>query len=156
MSFSPHAWGWTVKELLEWKRNRVFPTRVGVDRRVLDPEPQCLGFPHTRGGGPHLGARPMPLPIRFPHTRGGGPIFSDIVQEAEAVFPTRVGVDRDRLVSGRWARAFSPHAWGWTMTIQAPMITPTVFPTRVGVDRSDFSLTPTSSVFSPHAWGWTS
>ncbi len=32
--FSPHAWGWTVLLLQVDFRQLVFPTRVGVDRRV--------------------------------------------------------------------------------------------------------------------------
>ena len=91
----------------------VFPTRVGVDRRADTRCPRSGRFPHARGGGPH-----QPPYIEenqsFPHARGGGPRLSrsfattwsfsprawgwtetrGAEQEAESVFPTRVGVDR--------------------------------------------------------------
>ena len=50
--FSPHAWGWTYASDLNETRNKVFPTRVGVDLVVEFIAPPPISFPHTRGGGP--------------------------------------------------------------------------------------------------------
>ena len=111
--FSPHAWGWTGVNLVDPFAPRVFPTRVGVDRRRRQKRAYSTCFPHTRGGGPYRDTplapsivvfptrvgvdreRPSPLTgrRRFPHTRGGGP---------------------SRPLRSTSLRPFSPHAWGWT------------------------------------------
>jgi len=53
-SFSPHAWGWTALPGHGRGFQRVFPTRVGVDRRLSGVAGEPVRFPHTRGGGPSL------------------------------------------------------------------------------------------------------
>ena len=53
------------------------------------------------------------------------------------------------------AGEFSPHAWGWTVTIRSVYTDSTVLPTRVGVDRAHRPATHGHREFSPHAWGWT-
>jgi len=51
------------------------------------------------------------------------------------VFPTRVGVDRIVVGQANLRQEFSPHAWGWTESMDTLV---------------DMNIT-----FSPHAWGWT-
>src|ERR1044071_7071647 len=71
-------------------------------------------------------------------------------------------------------KAFSPHAWGWSVIPDHEKAFPPVFPTRVGMVRlpSPFAMLaasfphtrgdgPSSAPrpilclwFSPHAWGW--
>ena len=79
-----------------------------------------------------------------------------LLQGAAAdVFPTRVGVDRQRVAPMRRCErfphargggpqvameqtaytTFSPRAWGWTVGITIIQESLEVFPTRVGVDR---------------------
>ncbi len=52
--FSPHAWGWTYDACWRGNSATVFPTRVGVDLFGYAFATQCIGFPHTRGGGPEF------------------------------------------------------------------------------------------------------
>ncbi len=90
----------------------------------------------------------------------------------ELVFPTRVGMDRDRCCHrSRHSRiphtrgdgplpfirflkavAYSPHAWGWTVAAAAWDRSPWVFPTRVGMDRWH-SIPVVASCRIPHTRG---
>ena len=79
----------------------------------------------------------------------------DNVIRKNAVFPTRVGVDRANIVSKTMLIVFSPHAWGWTVWKTNVALANYVFPTRVGVDRNAYSRIRWKTRFSPHAWGWT-
>ena len=88
--------------------------------------------------------------------------------QAGAVFPTRVGVDRSCRRPRRCRQTYSPHAWGWTVGVwrenfKGPGIPhtrgggpvfpaasadpPNVFPTRVGVDRGQAMAEPIVDVF---------
>ena len=52
LKISPPAWGWPVMTVTTTTRNRDFPTRVGMARR-LDLRGSTAGrFPHPRGDGP--------------------------------------------------------------------------------------------------------
>jgi len=152
--FSPHAWGWTVSYSGTTPAPRVFPTRVGVDRRHQPGAAQPGRFPHTRGGGPcesdqrrrammfsphawgwtgqgrieHAARR------RFPHTRGGGPL---------------------QLTSVTSSVAFSPHAWGWTGRRFSLPRWGARFPHTRGGGPGGKARTLVMGKFSPHAWGWT-
>ena len=172
--FSPHAWGWTGWGHTNARPIRVFPTRVGVDRKAKRKVIVAGRFPHTRGGGPHVlgagrvipafsphawgwtaGVRSHHRPVLcFPHTRGGGPMTTHNISISVV---------------------FSPHAWGWTESADFARSQANVFPTRVGVDlravqaaRISKSFPHTRgggpyctpryiplAPFSPHAWGWT-
>ena len=132
----------------------VFPTRVGVDRRLWAGGCRRSGIPHTRGGGPRASTCPRRRmrysphawgwtgrgqsgwsgPGSIPHTRGGGPMSCG---------------RRDQ-----WS-SYSPHAWGWTVTPLVAQDAADVFPTRVGVDRFGDRLAHRRDAYSPHAWGWT-
>ncbi len=50
--YSPHAWGWSVGEHRLSGHSRVFPTRVGMVRVVVERHICELSIPHTRGDGP--------------------------------------------------------------------------------------------------------
>ena len=94
----------------------VFPTHVGVDRRValvtnfwIEYSPRTWGWTAPRAPLPE---RPIVFPThvgvdRFwsarlrcccciPHARGGGPLAEVSYDGASGVFPTHVGVDRCR------------------------------------------------------------
>ena len=151
---SPHAWGWTGFEERQWPMKDVFPTRVGMDP---EPEPIVIDtprVPHTRGDGPSDGTY---------HTRGigcsphawGWTGYQSVRASPGFVFPTRVGMDRqrDRAIRPRAGvphtrgdgptlrcagvplTACSPHAWGWTVADRKALAQEVVFPTRVGMDR---------------------
>ena len=114
LEFSPHAWGWTVLQRLLLPGGRVFPTRVGMDRRGYSSPTLPRRFPHTRGDGPFAEGASPDEPAFSPHAWGwtAGVLRGDLNQD---VFPTRVGMDRPRY--------------------QAMHQTEAVFPTRVGMDR---------------------
>ncbi len=171
VAFSPRAWGWTVFGQPHGPDPRVFPTRVGMDRRRA-MSPRCVAcFPHARGDGP------SPTPQSDSHTqfspRAWGWTGALIGEAAvEVVFPTRVGMDRsgprslDRRSGFPHARgdgprtreikhdgvAFSPRAWGWTVKGRTPRKWHPVFPTRVGMDRS-LGGTMSKITSFPHARG---
>ncbi len=54
VTYSPHAWGWTVPHAPRRRQSSVFPTRVGMDRREKGQEKKINRIPHTRGDGPVL------------------------------------------------------------------------------------------------------
>src|SRR3990170_4247157 len=51
---SPRAWGWTVSRSPWITTPRVFPTRVGMDRRSVGRWPAWWRVPHARGDGPGI------------------------------------------------------------------------------------------------------
>ena len=140
--------------------SRVFPTRVGVDRRSGTPADDVDCFPHTRGGGPYLSEVGGHDAQFSPHAWGWTSSARWLIT-AGSVFPTRVGVDLNTRMSARerisfphtrgggptrhrvcaFLSAFSPHAWGWTDPIQGVTALRRVFPTRVGVDRRSYPAT---------------
>ena len=71
----------------------VFPTRVGVDRLRMSIATAIISFPHTRGGGPAIGVA-NPIEEKFSPHAWGWTTGKRLRDYAEAVFPTRVGVDQ--------------------------------------------------------------
>ena len=71
---------------------------------------------------------------RFPHRRGGVPLSSR---------------------KSRWAKTFSPQAWGCTDDGGRGIEGGRVFPTGVGVYRGAAVLQAGLMSFSPQAWGCT-
>ena len=134
--FSPHAWGWSVSLIsagdVKLERNvRVFPTRVGMVRRTnsgsflkFDVFPTRVGmvriseadsawaarFPHTRGDGPAFDARCCVKIMFSPHAWGWS-IKPHTILRNNSVFPTRVGMVRDRANGSRTSCCF-PHTRG--------------------------------------------
>ena len=152
--FSPHAWGWTEMkdEYGDW--DKVFPTRVGVDRAADTEKTSNECFPHTRGGGPACAAAKEAKQSFSPHAWGWTARLDADTDIADS-FPHTRGGGPHRPTARFSLRLFSPHAWGWTGITMAKQNTPKVFPTRVGVDRSTSHLPLDQWRFSPHAWGWT-
>src|SRR5690606_25187526 len=128
--------------------------RVGVDLIDGLNKLKAQRIPHTRGGGPQNRGSTGDYKQYSPHAWG----WTDAAERMGVnlkVFPTRVGVDRSgnsRAVeagriphtrgggptppfAGRFAAAYSPHAWGWTVEMNFGNPENSVFPTRVGVDR---------------------
>ena len=111
----------------------VFPTRVGVDRRLSTPLIVLRSFPHTRGGGPEIPNLPESRLAFSPHA-WGWTVKLSTKNDFDSVFPTRVGVDRLQALVARLPGSF-PH-------------------TRGGGPYGREILRRVS-MFSPHAWGWT-
>ena len=152
--FSPHAWGWTARNPHPPRRPRVFPTRVGMDRRPILGQRRSGGFPHTRGDGPVFLGGFAEFEEFSPHAWGWTVDVGE-VGDLLSVFPTRVGMDRPLLTAStvrfRFPHTrgdgparnsttsrlnlFSPHAWGWTAALADKAALQRVFPTRVGMDR---------------------
>ncbi len=170
-SFSPHAWGWTGVYGAHQRAPIVFPTRVGMDRLFMNSGELNLCFPHTRGDGPISWRSRCQICPFSPHAWGWTDDWGGAA-EKQAVFPTRVGMDRRRgighlgilrfphtrgdgpVVEGaeELQRLFSPHAWGWTDRQHRPGLVVDVFPTRVGMDRGTLSR-PRSPACFPHTRG---
>ncbi len=152
---SPRAWGWTDAMAERAAKLDVFPTRVGVDRRLARGAARAPGVPHARGGGPAARVTTEPTWTCSPRAWGWTDLSEHVNPDLE-VFPTRVGVDR---TERGWLAPFrgvphargggppaskpswrvekcSPRAWGWTEAVEIGLQVPEVFPTRVGVDRS--------------------
>ena len=90
--FSPHAWGWTVGDEGETRQGRVFPTRVGMDRRGCYQSFIVRGFPHTRGDGPKMAELEKLFGLFSPHA-WGWTVGHPSRRRSVPVFPTRVGLD---------------------------------------------------------------
>ena len=168
---SPRTWGWTVVPLLCPGNCRVFPTHVGMDRLA----PPSVGLrpcvPHARGDGPTGDIVMLKLKMCSPRTWGwteAGLIAGGIA----VVFPTHVGMDRERtgLATAREsvphargdgpdlgitvseAATCSPRTWGWTDRPRLAGRVRCVFPTHVGMDRRIPRAARTSPRV-PHARG---
>jgi len=113
-AFSPHAWGCTGPPMRIGSNPLVFPTRVGMYRRLQDRRCTRHRFPHTRGDVPAFAWRNVLEVMRFPHTRG------DVPSKAGGLY---------------WTYMFSPHAWGCTVLETDVPPKYYVFPTRVGMYR---------------------
>ncbi len=154
IAFSPHAWGWTAVPHTHFHKPAVFPTRVGMDRRLNWMLRSSLCFPHTRGDGPSSRSPCATVMSFSPHAWGWTALRRRDLH-TRSVFPTRVGMDRSSripnllLLSFPHTRGdgpmqsqisqqkieFSPHAWGWTVCSLRAWRLHRVFPTRVGMDR---------------------
>ncbi len=151
---SPRAWGWTAGAGRAGGHGRVFPTRVGVDRRPPAVPRPVYRVPHARGGGP-TGSSTTRAWRKCSPRAWGWTVGACLAGSAAGVFPTRVGVDRtgtaaylsrprvphargggpsEHIIAALVARC-SPRAWGWTVTAPTSSSAANVFPTRVGVDR---------------------
>ncbi len=191
--FSPHAWGWSVCRAVRSSSKLVFPTRVGMVRFSAPFQKPGRGFPHTRGDGPALENHAFEKARFSPHAWGWSARRLKL-QYFTIVFPTRVGMvriasERSDSLGGfphtrgdgpcrpenlGSRRKFSPHAWGWSVTISPEKAILIVFPTRVGMVREELAFftggrcfphtrgdgpevdyhATTRPRFSPHAWGW--
>ncbi|KAF0093298.1 MAG: hypothetical protein E1N59_2990 [Puniceicoccaceae bacterium 5H] len=151
MRYSPPAWGWTVVLVLELVICDVFPTRVGMDRRLSRIHRLPQRIPHPRGDGPLRMARSLDLRVYSPPAWGWTASDPHPTRQG-CVFPTRVGMDRNQQRIGtiecsiphprgdgpplracfRTGRSYSPPAWGWTERQAALRTRQPVFPTRWG------------------------
>ena len=68
--FSPHPWGWTFIRPNRAPSNRVFPTPVGMDRRLPCILQSMTSFPHTRGDGPSPNSTALSPASFSPHPWG--------------------------------------------------------------------------------------
>ena len=68
-TFSPHAWGWAVTQILS-KRKVWFSPRVGTGLHTGCDRNGSMSFPHTRGGGPQMRLDRIPLLWFSPHAWG--------------------------------------------------------------------------------------
>ena len=192
-SFSPPAWGWSAAMVAGEAGAIVFPTRVGMVRISGSPPGTQARFPHPRGDGPHPQRRPLrQRPFSPPAWGWSGTVYCNA--SSSRVFPTRVGMVRGIQVMSRKPEsfphprgdgpqiptgmkeglAFSPPAWGWSVTVPLDAFVATVFPTRVGMvrpwicpicnksrfphprgDGPEIRYDPRDVLaFSPPAWGW--
>ncbi len=143
-------------QVVTYWQARVFPTRVGMARRMSQARSATSSFPHPRGDGPAL--EPIfNTGLEFSPPAWGWPGFVELRERGLVVFPTRVGMARfsaiARSLTGCFphprgdgpfqprassiARMFSPPAWGWPVCPASSMSSPAVFPTRVGMARSE-------------------
>ncbi len=151
---SPRAWGWSDLQSCRPEGGRVFPTGVGMVRVSPEGAAACACVPHGRGDGPQsvgsLNSMLKCSPRAWGWSAGG-----EQPRPRHAVFPTGVGMVRERGVSGSGsrsvphgrgdgppdaparARAFacSPRAWGWSAPGPARSRVGRVFPTGVGMVR---------------------
>ena len=151
---SPHAWGWSARELDAADGAQVFPTRVGMVRLTRGWRRWWSSLPHTRGDGPATMDSVLKNGTSSPHAWG----WSDIRRTrrpGRGVFPTRVGMVRRRRRRSGGMRCLphtrgdgpalslpvnhtgvsSPHAWGWSGSQITSGAFSGVFPTRVGMVR---------------------
>ena len=171
LTFSPHAWGWSVRESLEVPAPKVFPTRVGMVRWRTSARRSLRSFPHTRGDGPPVPVIAKSCPAFSPHAWGWSGFHRRKIT-LPTVFPTRVGMVREsnppsgalqcfphtrgdgpplstlNSPTGR----FSPHAWGWSVFVAVGAVGGDVFPTRVGMVRHRPAL-PAHRRRFPHTRG---
>ncbi len=154
-TFSPHAWGWSVRWLHVYVYRIVFPTCVGMVRMGIWRGGACTRFPHMRGDGPGRiveGGFTAPF---SPHAWGWSALkLSNL--SAYSVFPTCVGMVRYPFNSSfapscfphmrgdgpatnmsiHGGVKFSPHAWGWSVCARSQVGGGAVFPTCVGMVRA--------------------
>ena len=140
-------------------------------RVQCQPRPRVLRSPHTRGDGPVTRVTPCSAWAFSPHAWGWS---AQGVQAGQAhlVLPTRVGMVREIGAATRLAGSsphtrgdgphsdastereprFSPHAWGWSVSLAQRNGMRVVLPTRVGMVRSCW-MTVGTGLCSPHTRG---
>ena len=95
LAFSPRPWGWTAVGGTQMASFNVFPTPVGMDRRSDSPARKPASFPHARGDGPNPSPVVHPTGLFSPRPWGWTEDRRDDAPD-DFVFPTPVGMDRDR------------------------------------------------------------
>ena len=151
---SPRTWGWTAYRFRSEPLRPVFPTHVGMDRRMAMPATSPTRVPHARGDGPFTDYSETAEQTCSPRTWG----WTDQATRHHLrlrVFPTHVGMDRWTLQpattrpgvphargdgpavlgGGEVNQTCSPRTWGWTVLSNSYGLDPSVFPTHVGMDR---------------------
>jgi len=133
--FSPLAWGWSVRPLLECQQQCVLPTRVGMVRESGSRNGRGSRSPHSRGDGPEQDM-PSGLPICVLPTRVGMVRLHTRLADDCGGSPHSRG-DGPGLIKGRLGLGrFSPLAWGWSEIERSNLGYYAVLPTRVGMVRS--------------------
>jgi len=130
---SPHPWGWTARKLPKIAGWTVFPTPVGMNRRLWNPAQYRWCVPHTRGDEPPRWQTGCTSTKCSPHPWGWTVGMLNF-QMMRQVFPTPVGMNRSTTTTASWCTgvphtrgdeplrlslegnldACSPHPWGWT------------------------------------------
>ena len=171
--FSPLAWGWSAMMIPAPCDRVVFPTRVGMVRRIGLGAMNTRSFPHSRGDGPHL-LFSLSFQFQFSPLAWGwsGKCLNTL--ERLKVFPTRVGMVRRSSPSAiLWAcfphsrgdgprcmnlktilEMFSPLAWGWSRSESDGEAKTMCFPHSRGDGPLDVVTHKKVKRFSPLAWGW--
>ncbi len=171
LSFSPPAWGWSVRWAIERVSDGVLPTRVGMVRPGMLSDQDGLGSPHPRGDGPHAVQDDPVLRVFSPPAWGWSGTRRRGIH-AQVVLPTRVGMVRYYSflttrrpssphprgdgpvpwVKGQRVALFSPPAWGWSAGCVSSTYSDAVLPTRVGMVRCS-AYGPARGRRSPHPRG---
>jgi len=156
-AFSPRVWGWSGSAHGAGRRERVFPTRVGMVRRNTPMSDFSSSFPHACGDGPNL-RRDVRRRAPFSPRVWGWSVDQPCINQFCTVFPTRVGMVRTIFNSLIYCMGF-PHACGdgpltqsWSGLRAQDLPVSHVFPTRVGMVRSRCFDTGAARCF-PHACG---
>ncbi len=169
--FSPRAWGWCRRKSPSRRRTDVLPTCVGMVRGGnLDPG-ACYRSPHVRGDGPPR-FRSFRSCVSFSPRAWGWSGPAAATGCFGAVLPTCVGMVRPmdcywthfdssphvrgdgprRMVDVRPITAFSPRAWGWSVSGNRKEARDCVLPTCVGMVRTWHIRRPRETS-SPHVRG---
>ncbi len=173
--FSPHAWGWSVRDTsvgqIEYDSPHTRgdgPFSSSLSRSLRMFSPHAWGWSDLRRGRPK-GREDSP------HTRGDGPSLLSLEVCSGPILPTRVGMVRRRpACESSCCRC--PHTRGdGPRAARATPFASLIVPTRVGMDGTPSSTAggrhrcphtrgdgPGRNDFmtfwdwmSPHAWGWT-
>src|ERR1035438_6760023 len=153
--YSPPAWGWSGHTAKTIPASPVFPTRVGMVRRLGCARPRGAGIPHPRGDGPvgHVVYAPL---LGYSPPAWGWSGSAQLRRKHTMVFPTRVGMVRRKqksqyagggiphprgdgpalLRNPQYGGVYSPPAWGWSAVVGRAARRCRVFPTRVGMVRA--------------------
>ena len=107
---SPRTWGWTGSRNHRERSGHVFPTHVGMDRSSSAGWTSSLRVPHARGDGPTNTESGTNLTTCSPRTWGWTAVRDNLLLR-EGVFPTHVGMDRERLLEEK-EHDRVPHARG--------------------------------------------
>ncbi len=92
-TFSPRVWGWSGPGYCHFPLDYVFPTRVGMVRRVKGNKIKSARFPHACGDGPAKNDGGAERKEFSPRVWGWSAITVG-TNTTDVVFPTRVGMVR--------------------------------------------------------------
>ena len=110
----------------------MFPTHVGMNRRIGQDHIHLFRVPHARGDEPsgrvkkgrntsvfptHVGmnrvkVKSTVVAVRVPHARGDEPKSGVRPECADGVFPTHVGMNRNPRAPASILTACPPRTWG--------------------------------------------
>ena len=152
--FSPRTWGCTVKQKTCLTKSVVFPTHVGVYRKINKIFNTQRKFSPRTWGCTDRGRAFSVDKMGFPHARGGVPACGSLASFLNKFSPRTWGCTGRRCVLCKPEHVFPTHV-GVYLTMVFIHIPVQSFPHARGGVPQDMLMILSCQQFSPRTWGCT-